>query len=62
MKNCDIIHELAQKVIDTFYTDWHHEGHIEVEHNNDFEFTLDGKRYHVALKEVEEYGCMGSGK
>ena len=54
MKNCDIIHEFAQKVIDTLYTDWHHDGHIEVEHSNDFEFTLDGKRYYVVLKEIEE--------
>lgn len=54
MKNCDIIHELAQKGIDTFYTDWHHDGHIEAEYNNDFQFTLDGKRYYVVLKEIAE--------
>lgn len=56
MKNCDIIHTLAQSVIDTIYTDWHHEGRIEAEHSNDFEFTLDGKRYYVVLKEVEPNG------
>lgn len=54
MKNCDIIHALAQKVIDTIYDEWHHEGHIDVEHSNDFEFTLDGKRYCVVLKELEQ--------
>lgn len=54
MKSCDIIRELAQKVIDTLYTDWHHDGHIQVEHSDSFEFTLDGKWYHVALKEMED--------
>ena len=60
MKNCDIIRELAQKVIDTIYTDWHHDGHIEAENSNDFEFTLDGKRYYVVLEEIEE-GQDGDG-
>ena len=54
MKSCDIIHEFAQKVIDTFYTDWHHEGHIEIEHIDSFEFTLDEKRYRVVLEEIKE--------
>lgn len=40
MKNCDIIRELAQKVIDTIYTDWHHDGHIEAEDDSYFAFTL----------------------
>lgn len=54
MQSCDIIHELAQKVIDTIYTDWHHDGHIEAEGSEDFEFTLDGKRYRVLLCESLE--------
>ena len=54
MKNCDIVATLTQKVIDTIYTDWHHDGYIEIEHSDDFEFTLDGKRYRVVLKEIEE--------
>ena len=52
MMNCDIIHELAQKVIDTIYGEGHHDGHIEAEHSNDFEFTLDGKCYYIVLKEI----------
>ena len=51
MKNCDIIEALAQKVIDTIYGEWHHEGHIEVEHSDDFCFTLDGRLYKVTLEE-----------
>ena len=54
MKSCDIIREFAQKVIDTFYTDWHHEGHIDLELFDSFEFTLDEKRYRVALEEIKE--------
>ena len=54
MKNCDIIHALSQKIIDTVYGEWYHEGHIELEHSNDFEFVLDGKRYYVVLKELEQ--------
>ena len=45
---------LAQKVIDTIYGDWHHEGHIELEHTDDFYFTLDGKLYCVQVREVDE--------
>ena len=45
---------LAQKVIDTIYGDWHHEGHIELEHTDDFYFTLDGKLYCVKVREVDE--------
>lgn len=52
MKNCDIIHVLAQGVIDTIYDSWRHEGHIEVEHSDDFEFTIDGKRYSITLKSL----------
>ena len=54
MKSCDIIHEFAQKVIDTFYTDWHHEGQIEIEHSDSFEFKKKKKRYRVALEEIKE--------
>ena len=51
MKNADIIHTLAQKVIDTIYGEWYHEGHIEFEHSSDFAFSLDGKMYQVILKD-----------
>lgn len=54
MKNCDIIEALAQKVIDTIYGEWHHEGHIEMEHSGDFAFSLDGRMYQVILKNCGE--------
>lgn len=53
MKNCDIIHAIAQKVVDTIYDEWHHDGHIEVEHSDDFWFTLDGRLYSVKLTDVD---------
>ena len=56
MQNCDIIEALAQKVIDTIYSEWHHDGHIEVEHSNNFWFTLDGRLYKV---ELEDRDCEG---
>ena len=49
-----ITNTLAQKVIDTIYDEWHHEGHIEVEHTDDFYFTIDGKLYCVKVREVDE--------
>jgi len=49
-----ITNTLAQKVIDTIYNEWHHEGHIEIEHTDDFYFTLDGKLYCVQVREVDE--------
>ena len=54
MKNSDIIHALAQKVTDTIYKGWHHEGHIENEGLDSFHFTLDGKLYCVVLTEKGE--------
>lgn len=51
MSNDVIIHTLAQKVTDTIYDEWHHDGHIEVEHFSDFSFTLDGRCYQVILKD-----------
>lgn len=56
MKNCDIIHALVDKVIDTIYGDWRHEGHIEIEHSDNFWFTLDGRLYKVTLDDVD---CEG---
>lgn len=53
MKNIDIIEALAQKVIDTIYGDWKHDGHIEVEHSDDFWFTLDGRLYKVSLEDID---------
>ncbi len=53
MKNCDITHALAQKVVDTIYGEWHHEGHIEVEHSDDFWFTLDGRLYCAKVIDVD---------
>lgn len=50
MKSCDIIEALAQKVIDTIYCEWHHEGHINSEDSDNFWFTLDGRFYKVKLE------------
>lgn len=47
-----IIHALAQKVIDTIYDEWHHDGHIGVERSDAFSFTVDEKRYEVCLHEL----------
>ena len=53
MKLFDITEALAQKVIDTIYTDWKHEGHIELEHTDNFWFTLDGRLYKVTVEDVD---------
>ena len=53
MKLFDITEALAQKVIDTIYTDWKHEGHIELEHTANFWFTLDGRLYKVTVEDVD---------
>ena len=53
MKHFDITEALAQKVIDTIYTDWKHEGHIELEHTDNFWFTLDGRLYKVTVEDVD---------
>lgn len=53
MKIGIITDTLLQAVVDTIYDKWHHEGRIEVEHTNDFYFTLDEKLYCVQIKEVE---------
>lgn len=53
MKLFDITEALAQKVIDTIYTDWKHEGHIELEHTDNFWFTLDGRLYKVTIEDVD---------
>lgn len=54
MKSCYIIEALAQKVIDTIFDEWHHDGHIEMEHSDDFAFSLDGHMYQVILKDCGE--------
>ncbi|MFR8331171.1 MAG: hypothetical protein ACLU9S_01380 [Oscillospiraceae bacterium] len=53
MKLFDITEALAQKVIDTIYTDWKHEGHIELEHTDNFWFTLDGRLYKATVEDVD---------
>lgn len=50
----DITVALSQKVIDTIYTDWKHEGHIEVEHGENFYCTIDDRLYKVTVEEVEK--------
>lgn len=54
MKTIDIIEALSQKVIDTIYDEWKHEGHIQMEQSDNFLFTLDGRYYKVT---VEDIGC-----
>ena len=53
MKTSDIVNVLAQKVIDTIYDDWHHDGHIEVEHYDNFLCTIDGKLYKVTIEDID---------
>ncbi len=53
MKTIDIVEALAQKVIDTIYDEWHHEGHIQLEHTDNFWFTLDGRLYKVSVQDVD---------
>lgn len=53
MKTIDIVEALAQKVIDTIYDEWHHEGHIQIEHTDNFWFTLDGRLYKVTVQDVD---------
>lgn len=54
MKVIDIVECLAQKVIDTIYTDWKHDGHIEVEHSDDFYCNIDGVLYKISVSKVAE--------
>lgn len=49
-----ITEALSQKVIDTIYTDWKHEGHIEIEHATNFYCTIDDRLYKVTVEEVDE--------
>lgn len=53
MQIYDIIAALAEKVIDTIYTERRHEGHIEIEHTDNFYFTLDGRLYKVTVEDID---------
>lgn len=53
MKSMDIIEALAQKVIDTIYGEWKHEGEIQVEHTDNFWFTLDGRLYKATVEDID---------
>lgn len=53
MKLVDIIEVLAQKVIDTIYSEWRHEGNIQAENTDSFWFTLDGRLYKVIVEDVD---------
>lgn len=52
MKMIDITDALVQKVVDTIYDEWKHEGNIQVEHTGDFLFSLDGRLYRVTIEDV----------
>lgn len=58
MKMIDIVDALLQKVQDTIFDEWHHEGHIEVEHSDDFWFTLDGRLYKVTVEDIDCERCV----
>ena len=49
-----IIHEMAEQVINKIYDEWHHDGHIQCEYYDSFDFVLDGKYYRVKIEEVKE--------
>ena len=53
MKTQDIVHALAEKVEDTIYKEWHHEGYLELEQSDRFWFTLDGRLYKVTIEDID---------
>ena len=52
MKTADITNALVRKVVDTIFKEWKHEGHIDIEHTEDFRCVIDGKLYEVTVREV----------
>ena len=53
MKIGDITATLAQKaVVNVIYKEWLHEGHIDIEHTEDFRCVIDGKLYEITVREV----------
>ena len=53
MKIGDITATLAKKaVVNVIYKEWLHEGHIDIEHTEDFRCVIDGKLYEITVREV----------
>lgn len=53
MKISDITATLAKKaVVNVIYKEWLHEGHIDIEHTEDFRCVIDGKLYEITVREV----------
>lgn len=49
-----IVHVMAEAIAKTLYNEWHHDGHIQVEHSDGFGFTLNGQEYRVSLDKVRK--------
>ena len=53
MKIGDITATLVKKaVVNVIYKEWLHEGHIDIEHTEDFRCVIDGKLYEITVREV----------
>lgn len=53
MKIGDITTTLAKKaIVNVIYKEWLHEGHIDIEHTEDFRCVIDGKLYEITVREV----------
>lgn len=53
MNKATIIHVMSEAVEKKLLEEWHHDGRIEVEHSDSFDFKLDGRTYRVLLNEVD---------
>ena len=45
---------LVDKVIDTIYTEWKHEGYVTLQHSTEFFCIIDDKMYKVSVTECKE--------
>ena len=53
MKIGDITATLVKKaVVNVIYKEWLHDGHIDIEHTEDFRCVIDGKLYEITVREV----------
>lgn len=53
MRIGDITDTLLEKVCETIFEEWKHEGYIEIQHCDNFWFTLDGRLYKVTVQDVD---------
>lgn len=51
--NC-ITDALVDKVCDTIYVEWHHEGFITLQHSTEFFCVIDDKMYKISVTECKE--------